>query len=194
MVAKDHCVLHRRAVRGDVVTFTHDFRSRRAAQRDALANDAPAHHAEGAAHNSDAATHDTTRGAPSNPIVFRIREDLSWEDVVTNSSLPVRHFLNGTSSYLFFIAWFFSLCLPLLEDYQRIYNYTPKKKGYWLYDKGKNMRGFLESIAKLNGFDPLISDTWYNVPRQEFTKHRVHRRKREREMPKLTYINRKLGP
>ena len=129
MVAKDDCVLHRRAVRGDIVTFTHDFRSRRAAQSDALANDAPAHHAEGAAHNSDAVTQDATRGVPSNPIVFRIREDLSWEDVVTNSSLPVRHFLNGRSSYLLSIAWFFSLYLPTHRGLPKDLQLHSKEKG-----------------------------------------------------------------
>eukprot|EP00026_Physarum_polycephalum_P001044 Phypoly_transcript_01045.p1 GENE.Phypoly_transcript_01045~~Phypoly_transcript_01045.p1 ORF type:complete len:1215 (-),score=190.78 Phypoly_transcript_01045:36-3680(-) len=149
IVVKDDCVLHRRAVRGDVVTFTHDFRARRAAQGDA--HD-PATARTDTDARENAATQEALRGVPSNPIVFRIREDLSWEDVVRNSSLPVRHFLN--------------------QDYQKIYNFTPKKKGYWLYDKGKNMRSFLESLAKLRGLDPLVPDTWYNVPRQEFSEHR----------------------
>jgi hypothetical protein len=37
------------------------------------------------------------RGIPSNPIVYRIREDVLWEDIVQNSPLPVRRFVNGMS-------------------------------------------------------------------------------------------------
>eukprot|EP00026_Physarum_polycephalum_P010489 Phypoly_transcript_10653.p1 GENE.Phypoly_transcript_10653~~Phypoly_transcript_10653.p1 ORF type:complete len:428 (-),score=54.41 Phypoly_transcript_10653:8-1153(-) len=33
------------------------------------------------------------------------------------------------------------------------------------------MRGYLEYLARKMGFDPLISENWYNVPRQEFTQH-----------------------
>jgi hypothetical protein len=97
-VVKEDCVLHRRAVRGDVVTFTHDFRARRAVQDDANDTFARTHEAR-----ENALPQDAMRGVPSNPIVFRIREDISWEDVLKNSSLPVRHFLNRMDSRFFFL-------------------------------------------------------------------------------------------
>ena len=99
-------MLHRRVVRGDVVTFKHDFVSRGIthdllAQRAAIYDDAAAQepHAQPQprAAQGDAETHevDAMHGVPSNPIVYRIRDDLSWDDVVLSSS---RIFMNGLSS------------------------------------------------------------------------------------------------
>jgi hypothetical protein len=52
-------------------------------------------------------------------------------------------------------------------------SYTPKPKGFWSFDKGKNMRAFLASLAEKMGFDPLVADDWYSVSRQEFIQYRV---------------------
>ena len=99
-------MLHRRVVRGDVVTFTHDFARRTsAAQGDAglvnltVSTRRTAKHDEETREGQgyEAQKQDLLRGMPSNPIVSRIRDDMSWEDVVNNSSSPVRHFLNGMS-------------------------------------------------------------------------------------------------
>ena len=78
-MAKADCVLPRRAVRGDVVTFTHDF-SRRISTHDPLAQ-----------------SHASTQEVPANCVVHRIRSDLFWEDVVSTAGLPVRRFNNGLS-------------------------------------------------------------------------------------------------
>ena len=48
-----------------------------------------------------------------------------------------------------------------------------KQKGYWNYDRGKNMRSHLENVARLNGLDPLFAESWYTVSRQDFMQHRV---------------------
>lgn len=84
MVPKADCVLPRRAVPGDVVTFTHDFSHRQAS------NEQDSSH-------GNTRTQDIVRGLPSNPVVHRIRSDLFWEDVVHSSGLPVRLFQNGVS-------------------------------------------------------------------------------------------------
>ena len=85
MVAKADCELPRRAVRGDVVTFTHDF-ARRTGAHDPLAQDYTQ-------------TQEVVRGVPSNIVVHRIRTDILWEDVVSNAGLPVRQFHNGLSFF-----------------------------------------------------------------------------------------------
>ena len=94
VVAKADCELPRRAVRGDVVTFTHDF-ARRTGAHDPLAQDYTQ-------------TQEVVRGVPSNIVVHRIRTDIFWEDVVSNAGLPVRQFHNGLSffSSLLFSAFF----------------------------------------------------------------------------------------
>jgi hypothetical protein len=92
-VAKADCVLPMRPVRGDVVTFTHDFVTRRA-EAAVTSHDAEA---QGDAARDEVATQYLVRGVPSNAIVHRIRSDVSWEDVVRNASVDIRQFLNGTS-------------------------------------------------------------------------------------------------
>ena len=189
-VPKTDCILHRRVARGDVVSFKYDFTSRHAAQ-DQPSRQVPHDHQQpllevysgndggdeserlnlanprgGALH-----IHKAPRGIPSNPIVYRIREDMLWEDVVQRSSLPVRRFVNGipsakSSSHLDFTN-------HLIEPHQKIENYTHKPNSYWNYDPG-DMRARLEALARAKGFDPLIADNWYNVPSYEFTKHKVN--------------------
>ena len=85
--------------RGDVVTFTHDFARRTAAQDNAGA----AQHAalRDGAETQDGETRrmeireESASGVPSNPLVYRVRDDVSWGDVIRSSPLPVRLFLNG---------------------------------------------------------------------------------------------------
>jgi hypothetical protein len=35
------------------------------------------------------------------------------------------------------------------ESYNQVETFTPRPRGYWMYDKGKNMRAHLEEIARL---------------------------------------------
>ena len=92
-------------MRGDVVSFTYDFASRRATpQVEEVVVDL-SRAAEVVKYSSIHSTarfaqdgelmKELLRGAPSNPIVYRIRLDVSWEDVC-NSSTSTRHFVNGT--------------------------------------------------------------------------------------------------
>lgn len=93
------------------MTFTHDFVSRRVTH-DYLARRAHDEDTPRGTRALDAAQRNTNnalqnaRGAPSNPVVYRIREDMSWEDVLHNSPQPVRHFLNGLSIFSIIIFIF----------------------------------------------------------------------------------------
>jgi hypothetical protein len=105
-VAKADCMVRRRVVPGDVVTFTHDFASRRVNHASdvqyavVLGNNATqtqtitdlsdtARAMQPPAHGS------FPQGVPSNPIVYRVRDDLTWQDVINSSTLSVRQFMNG---------------------------------------------------------------------------------------------------
>lgn len=109
MVVKDDILLHKRVVRGDVVTISHDFVRRSSGGATTATNQydtaalsthgLPPHHSS-ISEDYDESSQESATGLPSNPIVYRIREDLSWDDVVCNSSpSAARQFLNG--SYYF---------------------------------------------------------------------------------------------
>ena len=87
-VAKADCELPRRAVRGDVVTFTHDF-SRRSGTHDLQWTH------RGVQTRAPPIQQETARGVPANIVVHRIRTDVIWEDVVSAAGHPVRQFHNG---------------------------------------------------------------------------------------------------
>jgi hypothetical protein len=41
--------------------------------------------------------------------------------------------------------------------------FKAKPRGYWLSEKGKNLRALLEKFAKSRNFDPLVASNWYSV-------------------------------
>lgn len=72
-------------------------------------------------------SHDSqTRNAtPTNPVVYRIRADLTWMDVIKSSKEPVRQFLNGIYHMLVvIIAMIGQECYILIVIY---YFRTPPK-------------------------------------------------------------------
>jgi hypothetical protein len=106
MVPKTDCVLHRRVVCGDVVSFTHDFTTRRATHDNATHSDAAASADDAEMRNAAHARAEI----PSNPVVYRLRDDLAWEDVLQSSSLPpIRLFLNGLNFPPFFSYYIWQL-------------------------------------------------------------------------------------
>eukprot|EP00026_Physarum_polycephalum_P002439 Phypoly_transcript_02445.p1 GENE.Phypoly_transcript_02445~~Phypoly_transcript_02445.p1 ORF type:complete len:904 (+),score=143.32 Phypoly_transcript_02445:44-2755(+) len=137
VVPKEDCILHRRARVGDVVSFTHN-----------LATHADSAHAE----PRDANAH--TQGAPTNPIVYRIREDLSLKD---------------SSRYL--TSHSYAIDLNPKKEY-----YTRKPNQDWNYDQGKSVRARLETLATEKGIDFLVAENWYKIPHQEFSQDQVVRR------------------
>ena len=123
-VTKADCVLPRRAVRGDVVTFTHD--SSRRITNAFLAQGTPRTHRDA---QRQAIPQEVVRGVPANSVVHRIRADLSWEDVVGASGLPVRQFRNGLSLPLI-SSLLLTLCLralvPTFNSFDVLYRTIPE--------------------------------------------------------------------
>jgi hypothetical protein len=111
LVPKTDCILHKRVVCGDIVSFSYDFALRRASHDDAAQDDGGPRSEE----QGDADPRSTTpRRAeiPSNPVVYRLRDDLAWEDVLQSSNIaPNRHFLNGLNLPPFFLSYFPSFIL-----------------------------------------------------------------------------------
>eukprot|EP00026_Physarum_polycephalum_P002214 Phypoly_transcript_02219.p1 GENE.Phypoly_transcript_02219~~Phypoly_transcript_02219.p1 ORF type:complete len:905 (+),score=113.90 Phypoly_transcript_02219:198-2912(+) len=85
------------------------------------------------------------RSVPVNPFIFRIRTDLSWEQVIMShlTELPQAQMLNKHSGGEVF---------------------TSKPLRYWTAKNGKNMREFLVEVAKNGSLDALVPETWYNFP------------------------------
>ena len=89
------CELPRRAVRGDVVTFMHDF-SRRSGIHELLTQDTiQTQWAQRGAQTRSTMQQEAVRGVPANIVVHRIRTDVIWEDLVSTAGHQVRQFHNG---------------------------------------------------------------------------------------------------
>lgn len=82
------------------------------------------------------------RDKPVNPKVYRTRGDISWEEVVHN-------FVEENKD---------------LSDTSVVPAFSSKPIGFWTND---NMRAFLEEFAKSKNLDPLLSETWYTITRQD---------------------------
>eukprot|EP00026_Physarum_polycephalum_P001387 Phypoly_transcript_01388.p1 GENE.Phypoly_transcript_01388~~Phypoly_transcript_01388.p1 ORF type:complete len:627 (+),score=98.80 Phypoly_transcript_01388:211-1881(+) len=78
------------------------------------------------------------RDAPVNPVVYKIRTDLDWEDVVLNYAKEKRH----------------------LSTQSRIQNFTAHAKGHWTTQA---MRNYLINFAKKRNLNPLAPQTWYQI-------------------------------
>ena len=114
----------------------------------------------------------SSRSIPIHPTIVRIREDLTWEEVVTSflREKPQAHKLNGMramkkkskeghhfNSFSPVSSFFFP------EDSMGSVS-TPRPFGYWTSERRKNLRKFFESFAKSYDLDPLLPETWYNIP------------------------------
>jgi len=67
------------------------------------------------------------RALPVNPQILRIREDVSWEEVLFNHVHDVPQ-------------------TPLMAEEVRRAGFAPKPTGYWLTEKGKNMIVFFPEV------------------------------------------------
>eukprot|EP00026_Physarum_polycephalum_P002046 Phypoly_transcript_02050.p1 GENE.Phypoly_transcript_02050~~Phypoly_transcript_02050.p1 ORF type:complete len:789 (+),score=103.44 Phypoly_transcript_02050:501-2867(+) len=75
---------------------------------------------------------------PENPVISRIRLDISWEEVLANYSEDL-----------------------FAEEFAENREFATHSKGYWTR---ANMRSFLESFAKKLNLNPLRADSWYKIP------------------------------
>ena len=92
-------MLARRPVRGDVVTFTHELR--RVASHGSPVTRDDASQSEDVDLALAYEDQDLERGG--GPTVYRIRTDVSWEDIVRDVSPNTRQFLNGTSPLISYL-------------------------------------------------------------------------------------------
>lgn len=121
---------------------------------------------------------------PKFPTLYRMRQDLTWEDVVNNwkeqKFTPTGKILcfmivpPNPNSFLFiilcFLIYLFSfpfttIALPLRTSTK----YKPK--GYWA--RFENRRGFLIEFAKERGFDPFTPENWKDVGRIDLEEKEV---------------------
>eukprot|EP00026_Physarum_polycephalum_P001631 Phypoly_transcript_01633.p1 GENE.Phypoly_transcript_01633~~Phypoly_transcript_01633.p1 ORF type:complete len:1064 (+),score=132.57 Phypoly_transcript_01633:31-3192(+) len=82
------------------------------------------------------------RELPVGPKIYRIRTDLSWDEVVQTSMVEKQH----------------------LNEKSQVPDFSSHALGHWT---AKRARLFLESYAKNRNLDPLIPDTWYNMSSSE---------------------------
>ena len=125
--------------------------------------------------------------APVNPIIYKVRTDITWEDVVSNflrdnpspqyPGIPlsllyvvsIPHFVfltnaNYLSPFLFLSIFFFL-------------SFSAQRHGYWTTGKGKDMRRVFERIALHKNLDPLLASSWYIISHKDVEKIKVRRTK-----------------
>ena len=105
---------------------------------------------------------------PKLPTLFRLRPDLSWDDVIQNwkGDKPV---LTGSPSCpcLSLHQQISFLCLVLPRQVAKTKN---RPKGYW--SRIENRQRFLNEFAKALGFDPTRIENWERITaRQIQVKH-----------------------
>jgi hypothetical protein len=105
------------------------------------------------------------RSAPVNPIIYRVRMDLTWDDVIANQFTQnefSRAHGNGQEN------------LQVREE-----GFTSKAAGFW--DK-INMRGFLMELAKRKRLDPFRSETWSSITREDIKNSKVSEKRKNHEI------------
>eukprot|EP00026_Physarum_polycephalum_P005484 Phypoly_transcript_05519.p1 GENE.Phypoly_transcript_05519~~Phypoly_transcript_05519.p1 ORF type:complete len:450 (+),score=67.80 Phypoly_transcript_05519:184-1350(+) len=81
---------------------------------------------------------------PHHAVIERKRDDVDW-DFGSNSR-------------------------PLKENKSTVQAFSKspaRPRGYWTGDGNKNIRKFLDDLARSKNLDPLIADTWYKIPLRE---------------------------
>ena len=99
------------------------------------------------------------RDLPVNPKIYRIRTDISWDDA-QHSYAKEKHYLSGKLCCPRFV-----IILMFFSEHLSLPGFTTQPVGHWT---AKNMRAFLENYASQRGLNPLLAETWYNVPRTIF--------------------------
>eukprot|EP00026_Physarum_polycephalum_P003110 Phypoly_transcript_03119.p1 GENE.Phypoly_transcript_03119~~Phypoly_transcript_03119.p1 ORF type:complete len:559 (+),score=49.29 Phypoly_transcript_03119:51-1679(+) len=133
-VPKADVVLHRRAVSGDVVSFSYDFARHRLTQ---------------ALHKSDIGTDSYVNygHTPPHPFVHCFREDVHWGDL-PHHSLPLspkNPFLNEPHQKI------------------QAYTAKPQDKNRIYKKKLRGLKNYLQNFMKQKKLDSLIAENWYNV-------------------------------
>eukprot|EP00026_Physarum_polycephalum_P003969 Phypoly_transcript_03986.p1 GENE.Phypoly_transcript_03986~~Phypoly_transcript_03986.p1 ORF type:complete len:741 (+),score=114.71 Phypoly_transcript_03986:43-2265(+) len=85
----------------------------------------------------------STHAIPSNPEILRVREDVSWEDVLHDYQRE------NPSDTLY------------TSDFQK--GESIKPLGYWTAEKFQNSKLFLEQFTRSRNMDPLVASSWYDA-------------------------------
>lgn len=91
---------------------------------------------------------------PIAPALFRVRPDLTWQDVAYN--FKVQKGRPPGNSYVSASDLTGCIALPVLRGMGK-----QKPKGYWL--RSENRRDFFTKFAAEKGFEPTIPENWKNV-------------------------------
>lgn len=113
---------------------------------------------------------------PKLPVLYRLRPDLTWDDVVNSWQERVPHVTGTSLPYtLLFLSFFLSFinsscsqttALPLKRPTAK---HMPK--GYWL--DINNRRDWFIKYADSNGFDYRNVETWANVSKRHVVEEKV---------------------
>eukprot|EP00026_Physarum_polycephalum_P003058 Phypoly_transcript_03067.p1 GENE.Phypoly_transcript_03067~~Phypoly_transcript_03067.p1 ORF type:complete len:822 (+),score=139.06 Phypoly_transcript_03067:68-2533(+) len=93
---------------------------------------------------------------PAQVVVMRVRRDMTWHDVVANykpAQASDKPDLSGPTS------------LRGLKEPN-----TRKPAGHWQVEDAANVRKQLDEFAKKRGLDPLVPETWYDIPTSDIHK------------------------
>ena len=110
---------------------------------------------------------------PKLPVLYRMREDLSWDDVVSNwkemkpsitgkPSTP--QLLHPTSPHLTITT--LSIVLPSKRPKS---THAPKR--HW--KSIENRRAFFTKFAEEMGFDPLVPENWHPITKKQIKAKKV---------------------
>lgn len=111
---------------------------------------------------------------PARPRILRVRHDRPWKDILACHQRDL--LLNG---YLFysislhsslFLCYFTETDSIYAAHSQRVVGAITTPVGFWMSEKGRNMRRIFEKFAQSCGFDPLTAEDWYKVPRSVLLK------------------------
>ena len=121
----------------------------------------------------------TRRELPVNPVITKIRGDITWEDVLLSHLTELKLQNTGTLLWILLILW--RVCVVSRFRWQYLFicfyseisntnGYTTHSQGYWTTE---NMRMYLTNLARSFNLDPLLADTWYNFPARSLYQSKV---------------------
>ena len=96
---------------------------------------------------------------PKNPVLYRLRSEIQWDDVVQNFKDNTSKATGKDLSLLPFIFHLFTLFI--VASPMRRSNGATKPKGYWLDDQ--NEKKLFIDFAATMGFDPFVAENWKRI-------------------------------
>ena len=101
-----------------------------------------------------------------NPKIYKVRTDVSWEEVQHNFMIQKKQLAGNT----IFILLRHLLTYLLVNTHVNFTSHHDEIIGQWT---AKKMRSYLEHFAKRKGLNPLVAETWYSLPHKELVKDKV---------------------